>query len=781
MGIVRGAAVSVLLLTSGVPASTQVATERGVSSASSVGATVIAGVELPFAYDGPPPPALPATMIRDEQGRTTVRAVRLTAPLKIDGNLDEALYETVLPISDFIQVEPRPGEPATEKTEVWIAFDENNVYVSVRAWESHPERMVVNEMRRDGNNMFQNEHIGFAFDTFYDRRNSLNFYFNPIGGRTDGQNSNEGQWNADWNPIWNFAVRRNAEGWTGEAAVPFTSLRYRPGRAQIWGVQFRRTDRWKNEHSFLTRLPNGLGQNGIQRTSRGATLVGIEAPSGSRTMEIKPFATSSLLSDLTATPQVQSDLGKDAGLDFKYGITKNLTTDFTLNTDFAQVEADEQQVNLTRFSLFFPEKRDFFIENQGVFNFGGVAGNSAGDTPVLFYSRRIGLDLGRPSPTASLSQHQVPIDAGGRLTGRVGRVTVGVLDMQTRGESAFAIPSSNFGVLRLKRDILRRSAVGALYTRRSMRADGAGLAETYGLDGTFAFYSNLTINSYWAKTKSPFVSGDDMSYRGQFNYNGDRYGLQAERLVVGDNFIPEAGFVRRDNIQKDAATVRFSPRPKNIRSVRKFRYEGSINYIENGGGRLESREVRGEYGIDFQNSDGVEISYARQYEYLPSPFRIATGVTLPVGPYPFGTFRGQFTFGQQRMASGTVYIEQGSFYSGDRTAYGYSGGRVKVNPHVYIEPGLSVNRVVLPVGEFTAKLVSSRVTYTMTPRMFVSGLMQYNSSNSSLSTNLRLRWEYQPGSEIFVVYNESRDTLPPGYPTLQNRALVFKINRLFRL
>jgi hypothetical protein len=379
-----------------------------------------------------------------------------------------------------------------------------------------------------------------------------------------------------------------------------------------------------------------------------------------------------------------------------------------------------------------------------------------------------------------LSQHQVPIDAGGRLTGRLGRVTVGVLDMQSRGEDAFTIPSANFGVLRLKSDILRRSAIGALYTRRSTTADGAGLAETYGVDSTLAFYSNLTINSYWAKTRSPLASSDDTSYRGQFNYNGDRYGLQAEHLVVGDNFTPEAGFVRRDNIQKDAATVRFSPRPKNIKSVRKFRYEGSINYIENGDGRLESREVRGEYGIDFQSSDLVEVSYARQYEYLPSPFRIATGVTLPVGPYPFGTFRGQFTIGQQRRVSGTLYVEQGPFYSGDRTAYGYSTGRVKVNPHVYIEPGFSVNHVVLPEGEFTAKLISSRATYTITPRMFVSGLVQYNSSNSSLGTNMRLRWEYQPGSEIFLVYNDSRDTLPPGYPTLQSRALVFKINRLFR-
>ena len=238
----------------------------------------LAAQELAPGYDGPPPPVLPETVSRDTQGRVTVRAVRLTAPLRIDAQLDEALYSTITPVSDFIQLEPRPGAPATERTEVWVAFDDDNVYVGVRASETHPERMVANEMRRDAAGVYQNENFAVAFDTFYDRRNSVNFQFNPVGGRMDGQNTNEGQYNGDWNPVWAFAVRKVEGGWTGEAAVPFKSLRYRPGRAQVWGVQFRRVNRWKNEISFLTRVPDGLGTNGIQRTSSSATLVGIEAP-----------------------------------------------------------------------------------------------------------------------------------------------------------------------------------------------------------------------------------------------------------------------------------------------------------------------------------------------------------------------------------------------------------------------------------------------------------------------------------------------------------------------
>ena len=333
---------------------------------------------LPFAFDGPEAPIAPEVIARDASGGVTIRAIRLTSPIRIDGQLDEAIYSTVRSISDFTQNEPKEGSPATEKTEIWVLFDRDTVYVVARCWESQPERMIVNEMRRDSTNIVQNENIAFAFDTFYDRRNAVVFEINAIGGRIDAQVTNERNLNMDWNPIWELQVGRFEGGWTLEAAIPFKSLRYRPGRAQIWGFNVRRVNRWKNEVSYLTRIPAAMTMRGHFQSSLMATVVGLEAPSGSRNLEIKPYAISDLTTDLQAAPSISNELGGDIGVDVKYGITQSLTTDFTYNTDFAQVEADEQQVNLTRFSLFFPEKREFFLENQGTFAFGGTLGLGGG-------------------------------------------------------------------------------------------------------------------------------------------------------------------------------------------------------------------------------------------------------------------------------------------------------------------------------------------------------------------------------------------------------------------
>ena len=361
--------------------------------------------------DGPPAPQPPDVISRDPAGRATVRAVRVGDALTIDGILAERVYQEVPAVSDFIQQEPIEGAPATERTEAWVLFDDDNIYVSGRCWDSAPEsRWIANEMRRDSPNLAQNEFIDFLFDTFYDRRNAVEFTVNPLGGRMDGQITDERSYNLDWNPIWEVRTGRFENGWTFEAAIPFKSLRYRPGPAQVWGLNIQRSVRWKNELSSLTPLPASRGLASMAQISLAATLVGLEVPArGSRTLELKPFVTGDLTSDRMATPAVSNAVDGDIGLDVKYGITQNLVADVTLNTDFAQVEADEQQVNLTRFSLFFPEKREFFLENQGLFAFGGAGAGlfgGGGSTPVLFYSRRIGLEDGR----------EVPLDVGGRLT-----------------------------------------------------------------------------------------------------------------------------------------------------------------------------------------------------------------------------------------------------------------------------------------------------------------------------------------------------------------------------
>ncbi|MCC7415622.1 MAG: carbohydrate binding family 9 domain-containing protein [Acidobacteria bacterium] len=727
---------------------------------------------LPADFDGPAPPVPPATVARDASGRATIRAVRVTTPLRLDGRLDEPLYASVSPISDFIQQEPSEGAPATEKTELWLAFDDDNVYVAFRCRESEPDRLVANEMRRDGSNMWQgNDFVAISFDTFLDRRNAFVFITNALGALYDGQVTNERQWNGDWSAVWDVKTGRFDGGWSVEMAIPFKSLRYRSGRTQTWGVNALRTNRWKNELSYITRVPAARGQSGLYQGAFAATMVGLEAPFGSRALDLKPYVVSDLTTNRAGTPSVSNKLDGDAGFDMKYGLTQNLAADFTYNTDFAQIEADEQQVNLTRFSLFFPEKREFFLENQGVFAFGGAAAGASsagGDVPVLFYSRRIGLQDGRP----------IPLLAGARTTGRIGRYTVGLLDIQTGRESD--VRSTNFSVVRLKRDLFRRSSVGLLFTGRSVGQRGLGTNAVYGVDATLGFFDNLNVNTYWARTRTSDRRGRDTSYRGQIDYQGDRYGAQLEHLVVGDDFNPEAGFVRRTDIRRSFGQFRFSPRPAGIEAIRKFFWAGSMAYITRGDGRLDTRESNGEFAIEFQNSDRLSVAVTDTHESLPAPFAIAPGIALRVGTYHYDNVRVQMNLGSQRKVSGQFAVDRGTFYSGRKTTLSASHGRINAGSRLSLEPSFQLNVVDLAEGSFTNQIVGSRITYTLTPRMFTSALVQFSSSSHTASANVRLRWEYRPGSELFVVFNEERDTLVPRFPALANRALIVKINRLFR-
>ena len=723
-------------------------------------------VAIPANYNGPSPPPVPETIARDDTGRVSLWATRLVTPLALDGQLDEVAYRETPSMSGFVQNEPVFGAPATERTEVWVFFDDTTLYLATRVWESEPDRMVVNEMRRDSLNVQENENIAFMLDTFYDRRNSVVFIFNPAGGRIDGQVTNENQTNSDWNPVWQLEVATFPGGWSAEAAVPFRSLRYGPGRAQVWGLNVRRMSRWKNEISFLSPVPVGIGAQGIRRASVAATLFGLETPAAARNLTVKPFLISDVSTPAAATAAQGPTLGADAGLDVKYGLTPNLTADLTVNTDFAQVEADLQQVNLTRFSLFFPEKREFFLENQGLFQFGGAAGRGA--VPFMFYSRRIGLDDGA----------EIPIRAGARLTGRVGSVSLGAIQIQT--DASDDSPATNFTVVRLQQDVLRRSAIGAMFTRRSSSTRGPGSNELVGVDGRFAFFENLVVNTYWARTHTDGLEGDDTSYRVQLNYDGDRYGFIAHRLRVGANFNPEIGFLFRRDVAKYFSQLRFSPRPTSIESIRKFSVQANIDYFENGTGQVQTRSLTGQFDIEFENSDLFSLSYNDQRELLSGPFDIATGVRIPPGTYRFGVLSVSYTLGQQRTLSGIVAVEHGAFWDGTRTSVAVSSSRVQVSPQLSVEPGLSINRVTLPFGAFTSNIVSSRVTYTVTPLMFVSGLVQYNSSRRLVESNVRLRWEYHPGSELFVVYNEARDTQHASFSRLRNRALIVKVNRLIQ-
>ena len=749
--LLPAAAFLLLLIGRAVPAGAQAAT-----------AALISGEDAP-------PPVPPAVVSRTPAGRTSLRAIRIQEPLTLDGQLDEEWYRTTPPIDGFVQSEPREGEPATEKTEAWVFFTNDTLYVGARNYDSQPDRIVANDMRRDGSTLTQQDHFVISLDTFHDRRNGFIFMVTPAGAMRDEQFTDERNTNVDWNTVWDGKVARFEGGWTVEMAIPFKSLRYRPGGG-TWGIQMLRQIRSKNERTWVSLQPRQYGPAPF-RVSVAATLVGLETPPLSKNIEIKPYAIGGLTTDRNARPSpLNNARNGDVGLDMKYGVTSGLTADFTVNTDFAQVEEDEQQVNLTRFNLFFPEKREFFLEGQGIFAFGGRNAGGAGDQPILFFSRQIGISGGRP----------VPILGGGRLTGRVGNFNVGVVNIQTDDDPAVGAVDTNFTVLRLRRDVLRRSTVGALFTNRSASTRADGAAQTFGVDGIFSFFTNVRLDTYVARTQTPGRSGDDMSYRGYFDYNHDRYGANIEYLGVGENFNPEVGFMRRTDFEKVATNLRFSPRPRASRRVRKYYYNAGYTYITTGTGRLETRGLSTNFRTEFNTGDNFNIDYDRNYELLESPFRIVPGVTIPVGGYGFYTAATSYQLGTQRRFNGTFTVSRGTFYTGRQTAASYRG-RLAIHPQLALEPNISYNWIALPQGDFTTKLYSMRATAPLSPRMYVSALLQYNSSANAFSTNARFRWEYQPGSELFVVFSEGRNTVGPGYPFMETRGFVVKINRLFRM
>ena len=736
-------------------------------------------------------PGLPTL---DDRGRATIRAIKLVDGIRLDGQLDEPVYQAVPPITGFIQQLPDEGAPATEKTEVWIMFDDANIYVGGRAWDSAPpSEWVANEMQRDTRQLRDNDSFWVVFDTFHDRRNGVAFYTNPLAAIGDFAITNEGNPNGDWNPVWDVRTGRFEGGWTVEMEIPFKSLRYRPGPAQIWGVQLRRNIRHKNEINLLTAVPIAAGRRGVFRLSEAATLVGLEVPRAHNNLDIKPYGIAGLTTDVDASPPTRNAGDGDVGLDVKYGITQNLTADLTYNTDFAQVEVDEQQVNLTRFSTFFPEKREFFLEGRGIFEFARGGGGSsrresalrreggasartsraADIAPTLFYSRRIGLE----------DDIVVPIIGGGRVTGKVGAFDVGGLNMQTEDEATSGAVTTNFTVVRVKRDILRRSSVGALFTNRSVSVARDGSSQTYGADATFSFFDNVSLLGYVARTQTPGLEAKDMSYQGQFMYAGDRYGLGVDHLVVEDNFVPEVGFLRRDNFRRSYATGRFSPRPRSIDAIRQFRLEGSFDYILTADtGQVETRQTQFGFSTEFENSDRLGVTATDNYEFLVEPFEPGP-VTFPVGAYRFRDVEGTYSLGAQRRLTGMFAVRVGEYFGGDIRSIGFSGGRLALTQKLSVEPTVSVNWIDVPQGSFRTDLVVSRVTYTFTPRMFFGGLIQYNSAADAISNNLRLRWEYRPGSELFVVYTEEQSTdplRPNRFTELRNRGFVVKVNRLLR-
>lgn len=719
----------------------------------------------------------------DLDGRKSIRAVKFDEDVNIDGILDESIYESVEPISDFVQHLPVSGATASDNTEVWVFYNDQSIYVTAKVYESVPEdEWVANEMRRDVGRLRTNDSFSVMFDTFLDRRNGVAFLVSPIGGFSDFTINNEGMAtrpvNFDWNVVWNSRVGRFDGGWTVEMEIPFRSLRYEPSSEQAWGIQFRRVQIRLNEATYITEIPISAANigppmvAGMWRISEAATLTDLQVPPRNLNLEIKPYGLGTVTTNRTANPPVNGQFANEAGVDVKFGITNNLTADFTYNTDFAQVEVDERQVNLTRFNLFFPEKREFFLEGAANFDFTQPRNL---DVPTMFFSRRIGLEKGQV----------VPIDVGARLTGKVGDFDIGALNIGTDGSDLSSVESTDFSVLRIKRDVLSRSRIGMIYTDRSKSLVGEGANTLYGVDGTFNFLDDIQISTFAAKSESPGFSGDDESYMANFNYNGDRYGFRSGYLVVEDNFNPEVGFKRRNNFKQYEGNLRFSPRPASIESVRQLSFEAQTrSYWSATSGALETRRHELIFNTQFENGDQFRATTRDEFEMLTRGFQIAPKVSLLPGTYDFSSHEISYSLGPQRNVSGRLSYRFGDFWSGTNSAIGISGGSIELSPQLSVEPSYSFNEVKLPEGNFRTELGRFRVTYTISPRMYFSGLVQYNSTQNSLSSNLRFRWQWSPGSELFIVYSDDRDTNPFDRPDsfeLRNQGWAIKINKLFQI
>jgi hypothetical protein len=742
-----------------------------------VAITLLAGAGPGLAQQAgtPPSPVPPAVDSRDERGKVTLRAVRLDRPLQIDGRLDEAIYQDTIPIERFEQQVPREGAPATERTQAWILFDDNNLYFSARCLDSESARIVANEMRHDSVNIFNGgDSMTLVLDTFFDHRNGVLFQTNPLGAQRE-QAIADGQYIESWNTVWDVKSTRIDGGWSTEMVIPFKSLRFRDSGPQVWGINFRRVIRWKNEYAGVTPMPAAFGGSGLAQMQMAATLVGVSIPTRTRNLELKPYAVASSTTDLTAAQPFRNDGTGDVGADLKYGLSRSLTADVTFNTDFAQIEEDLQQINLTRFNLLFPEKRDFFLEGQGIFAFGGrsLAGRGTGgdsdDVPIMFFSRQIGLARGRT----------IPVIAGGRITGKAGPFDLAALNIETARSESAGVDAANFSAVRVRRDILRRSNVGFIATARRPGASADRASMLMGADASFRLSPNNTLIAYYARTDVAGTAAQSSSYRARFDYAGDRYGIGAEHLMVGPGFTPEVGYTRREDFRRDAATLRFSPRLKGNRYMRKLTWQNTFTYDTDADvTRVENRSVDAGFGIEFHSGDTASIGYVGEYELLPQNFRIAPRVTVPQGGYDNRTLSGSYALANQHVLAGRFSASTAHFYEGTRHDASYSG-RVAILPQFAIEPSISLAWVRLPYGDFDARLLASRFTYTPTTRLFVSSLVQFNVDGKTVSSSVRFRWEYRPGSDIFLVYSDGRETSRPG-TGLVNRTLALKVTRLAR-
>jgi hypothetical protein len=707
----------------------------------------VAEAQQPATRDNTPqsPPATPAqTSPKNTDGRR-IQAVRVTDPIKIDGLLDEPAWSLAQPATAFIQQQPNEGEPASERTEVRVLFDERNIYFGVRAFDSEAAHVNARELVRDAG--FSNDDkVEILLDTYHDRRNAFRFAVNPLGTQQDALITDEGRdVNISWDAPWISEGRIDAEGYVVEIAIPLTTLRFTEG-IETWGINVARIIRRKNEEDLWTSWQRSFG---LERVSQAGELAGVEEIRRPRLREIKPYASGEWREGV---PLVGVK-GLDAGVRFrgglevaKLGITPSLTAEFTANPDFGQAEVDNQVVNLSRFSVFFPEKRDFFLENSGIFLFGRQGANQA------FFTRRIGLtDRGLP----------VSIDYGAKVTGKIGPYNVGFLQVQTRKEgqtsTGFGIPRQQFTVLRVKRDILERSYLGAILVNRqgATAVGGSSYNRVGGADAEFNLTDHYRIKAFWMGSATPGVRSSAGSSRIESIFENDLYRFITVYEDVGAKFNPEVGFIERNAIHQYFGQVAYKPRPKFIPHVQQMEFESQIEYYTDRAGKLATRQTELSWDTIFKNSSEFFFRPIEDVtDVLTEPFQIRPGIVISTGTYHFNRPRVSFTSDLSKRIIFTVREKWGDFYSGKR--YETTGGITwRPNAHLLVDLSESHNRVRLREGNFSTSLFAGRVNYNFSRKLLTSALVQVNSAARLASVNVRLRYIYRPNSDFFVIYNQT--------------------------
>ena len=681
-----------------------------------------------------------------------VVAYRTFGSIEIDGDFNEPDWQEANPVGQFSQVEPDPGEPMTLPTEVRILYDEENVYFGFTCFDSDISRLVANDMRRDARELHENDYVFLILDTYNDKRSGVAFRVNALGAVQDTAVTNSGDsFNRDWDAVVDCQSQIHSDRWTSEISIPFGQLRFKESEQMTWGLNLSRGIRRTNEEGTWAPVPSSYGGRAKYRTAYMGSLVGIEGIKPKRQIEFLPYI-------LPGVSRIEADDKTDGefevGLDLKYGLTTNLIADLTLNTDFAQVEADEEQVNLTRFSLFFPEKRPFFLEGAGLFDFGVPRPSFRRPPPLLlFYSRRIGIE----------EEQAIPILGGGKITGKMGPYGVGLLNVFTNEfhtdesitdpDEIVDVPRTNYSVLRLTRDLLSGSRVGliAINKQNSENYNRAG-----GLDFSYRPADRLEIRGLWAGTadSDEDVGNDNAWYIGS-NWQDNLFDLSVGYTDTGDNFNPEVGYVRHQGSRRFRSQMEYTPRPRKF-GIREIQVGPEIDYVLTQENELETRDLTLGSRIELDNGERITLQAIRTAEHLEEDFDIYDDIIIPIDEYEFNWFRAMIETAQSGMFAGQFGVNVGDFFDGTRRGFEIDAS-FKPNGRLVVETQYQFERVELSAGSFNANLVASRIVYSFSTRLFAKLFAQWNSADDVVSTNFLLNYIYRPGSDFYFVFNQVYD------------------------